>query len=80
VHDQARRLQAMSDELETVRAALNERKLVERAKGVLMAHRSLTEDEAYRSLRQMAMNQKRRLADVAQMVLSMADVLPPHSS
>jgi AmiR/NasT family two-component response regulator len=45
-----------------------------------MAHRSLTEDEAYRSLRQMAMNQKRRLADVAQMVLSMADVLPPHSS
>jgi hypothetical protein len=80
VHDQARRLQAMSDELETVRAALNERKLVERAKGVLMAHRSLTEDEAYRSLRQMAMNQKRRLADVAQIVLSMADVLPPHSS
>jgi hypothetical protein len=79
VHDQAQRLQMMGDELETVRAALNERKLVERAKGVLMAHRRLTEDEAYRSLRQMAMNQKRRVADVAQMVLSMADVLPPHS-
>jgi hypothetical protein len=77
VHDQSVRLQAMGDELETVRAALNERKLIERAKGVLMAHRHLTEDEAYRSLRQMAMNQKRRVADVAQMVLSMADVLPP---
>jgi hypothetical protein len=79
VHDQSRRLQAMSDELETVRLALNERKLVERAKGVLMAHRGLTEDEAWRSLRQMAMNQKRRVADVAQMVLSMSDVLPPRS-
>jgi hypothetical protein len=79
VHDQALRLQAMGDELETVRAALNERKLIERAKGVLMAHRHLTEDEAYRSLRQMAMNQKRRVADVAQMVLSMADVLPPRA-
>jgi hypothetical protein len=79
VHDQSLRLQSMSDQLETARAALNDRKLIERAKGVLMVHRSLTEDEAYRSLRQMAMNQKRRVADVAQMVLSMADVLPPHS-
>jgi len=79
VHDQSLRLQAMGDELEMVRGALNERKLIERAKGVLMAHRHLTEDEAYRSLRQMAMNQKRRLADVAQMVLAMADVLPARS-
>jgi hypothetical protein len=77
VNDQARRLQAMSDELETVRSALNERKLIERAKGVLMAHRHLSEEEAYRSLRQMAMNQKRRVADVAETVLAMAEVLPP---
>jgi hypothetical protein len=76
VNDQARRLQAMHDELETVRGALNERKLIERAKGVLMAHRRVTEEEAYRALRQMAMNQKRRMADVAQTVLAMADMLP----
>jgi AmiR/NasT family two-component response regulator len=44
-----------------------------------MAHRHLTEEEAYRSLRQMAMNQKRRVADVAQMVLAMAEVLPTRS-
>jgi hypothetical protein len=79
VHDQSLRLQAMSDELETVRAALGERKLIERAKGVLMAHRHLTEEAAYRSLRQMAMNQKRRVAEVAQVVLAMADVLPARS-
>lgn len=75
VNEHARRLQAVSDELETVRSALNERKLVERAKGVLMANRHLTEDEAYRALRQMAMNQKRRIADVAEAVLSIAGTL-----
>jgi AmiR/NasT family two-component response regulator len=41
-----------------------------------MAHRHVTEEEAYRSLRQMAMNQKRRVADVAEAVLAMAEVLP----
>ena len=76
VHEQARRLQEMADELETARTALNERKLIERAKGLLMAHRHLSEDEAHRALRQMAMNQKRRIADVAQGVLAMAEVLP----
>jgi hypothetical protein len=79
VQEQSRRLQAMSDELDTVRAALNERKVVERAKGLLMEHRHLSEDEAYKSLRQTAMNQKRRLVDVAEAVLSMADILPSHA-
>jgi hypothetical protein len=77
VHEQALRLQAMHDELESARTALNERKLIERAKGLLMAHRRLSEEEAHRTLRQMAMNQKRRVVDVAQAVLAMADVLPP---
>lgn len=75
VQQQAHRLQSVSDELETVRAALNERKVIERAKGLLMTHRQLSEDEAYRTLRQMAMNKNRKLADVAEAVLGMADVL-----
>lgn len=79
VQEQSRRLQAMAEELETVRATLNERKLIERAKGVLMAHRQLPEDEAYKLMRQMAMNQKRRIRDVAEALLSMADVLPGKS-
>lgn len=79
VHDQARRLQAAHDELETVRASLNERRLIERAKGLLMAHRSLREDEAHKILRQMAMNQNRRIVDVAEALLSMAEVLPERS-
>jgi len=76
VQEQARRLQAMSDELQTVRASLNERKLVERAKGLLMAHRRLSEDDAHKMLRQTAMNQNRRLVDVAGSVLAMAEFLP----
>lgn len=73
---QSQRLQALSDELAAVRATLNERKLVERAKGLLMEHQGLDEGAAYRLLRQTAMNQNRRIVDVAQAVLSMAELLP----
>lgn len=76
VQEQARRLQAVSAELDTVRASLNERKLIERAKGLLMAHRQLSEEAAHKTLRQLAMNQNKRLVEVAEAVLSMADVLP----
>mgnify|MGYP006157116235 CR=1 FL=1 len=76
VQEQAHRLQTMGDELDTVRASLNERKLIERAKGLLMAHRHLSEEEAHKTMRQMAMNQNRRLIEVAEAVLAMADVLP----
>lgn len=75
VQDQASRLQVMSDELDTARASLKERKVVERAKGLLMAHRKLSEEEAYKMLRQTAMSQNRRLTDVAEAVLALADYL-----
>ncbi|TCS38361.1 ANTAR domain-containing protein [Paucimonas lemoignei] len=76
LQEQSRRLQVMSDELDTVRTALNERKTIERAKGLLMAHRQLSEQDAYKMLRRTAMNQKRRLIDVAEAVLAMSDMLP----
>jgi AmiR/NasT family two-component response regulator len=77
VREQSHRLQTMEAELDTVRASLHERKLIERAKGVLMARRRLNEEEAHRFLRQTAMSQSRRIVDVADALLSMADVLPP---
>ncbi|MEZ5702543.1 MAG: nitrate- and nitrite sensing domain-containing protein [Burkholderiaceae bacterium] len=76
VQDQSRRLQSMGQELDTVRASLNERKTIERAKGLLMAHRHVSEEEAHKTMRQMAMNQGKRLIDVSQALLSMAEVLP----
>lgn len=76
VREQSQRLAEMAAELDTIRASLNERKLIERAKGLLMAHRQLNEDQAHKLLRQTAMSQNRRLVDVAEAVLSMAHVLP----
>jgi response regulator NasT len=67
--------QALRTELEEAKSALTERKLVERAKGILMQTKRMTEDEAYRTLRRLAMDQGRRLADVAKSVISMAQLL-----
>lgn len=72
---QFRRFEQLNDELEKSRAALNDRKVIERAKGLLMAHRDFTEDQAYKMLRKMAMDQNKRLVDVAEAVLNMADLL-----
>lgn len=69
------RYRAVNEELERSRAALNDRKVIERAKGLLMAHRDLTEDQAYKALRKMAMDQNKRLVEVAGAVLDLADLL-----
>lgn len=52
-----------------------ERKFIERARGLLMKARVLSEDEAYRTLRRMAMKRNRRLGEVAKPVLEMVDLL-----
>ncbi|MFN4329205.1 MAG: nitrate- and nitrite sensing domain-containing protein [Limnobacter sp.] len=76
LNEQASRVQKLTEELAAVKTSLEERKLIERAKGMLMAHRGLTEEGAYRWLRRSAMDHNRRLADVAKSVLTLAD-LPP---
>jgi response regulator NasT len=70
-----RREQKLLDELTDTRRQLAERKLVERAKGLLMARSGLTEDQAYQKLRTMAMNKKLKLAEVAQRILDVEDLL-----
>ena len=62
-------------ELETTRAKLAERKLIEKAKGIVMQQRRLSEDEAYGALRKMAMDQNLALAEVARRVISVAQLL-----
>lgn len=71
---QSQRLQQINNELTEARAALEERKLLERAKVLLMKHRRMSEEEAHKLLRNMAMNQSRRLIDVARSVIDMAAV------
>jgi len=62
-------------ELDEARTELADRKLIERAKGILMSRRGLTEDEAYTLLRRQAMNEKRKLADIARAIITAADLL-----
>ncbi|MFT3691426.1 ANTAR domain-containing response regulator [Paenirhodobacter sp.] len=63
------------EELAATRAALEERKVIDRAKGVLMRAKGLNEEEAYALLRRTAMDQKRRIADVAQALVLAAEML-----
>ncbi|WP_341701894.1 ANTAR domain-containing protein [Ferrovibrio sp.] len=70
-----REFQALRDELKKTKATLAERKLIDRAKGLLMRERSLTEDEAYAALRKLAMDRQQRLVDVAEALIAFADVL-----
>jgi response regulator NasT len=66
----------MARELADARNELAERKLVDRAKGILMKSKGLDEESAYKLLRKTAMNQNRRIADVAQgliMAISLLD-------
>lgn len=76
LQEQARRINEMTEELASVRATLNERNVVERAKGLLMARRGISEEQAHRLLRQASMKQNRRLVDVAEATLALIDLIP----
>lgn len=75
VQGQAQRLERMSGELAEVRQALEERKLIDKAKGILIQSRGITEEEAYKQLRQSAMDSNKRIIDVATNIISVADML-----
>lgn len=67
--------QSLRTQLAEAQLKLSERKVVERAKGLLMKSRGLDEDAAYAALRKMAMDRKLKLAEVAQRVIDAADIL-----
>ena len=65
----------LREELERTRTALEERKVIDRAKGILMKAKSLSEEAAYTLLRKTAMNENKRIAEVAQSVVTAAELL-----
>jgi response regulator NasT len=67
--------QRMRTELEATKRALEERKTIDRAKGMLMKLKGLTEDEAYSLLRKTAMDQGRKVSDVAEALVTAAGLL-----
>nr|WP_315244982.1 nitrate- and nitrite sensing domain-containing protein [uncultured Albidiferax sp.] len=71
---QSARMASMEQELDAARRALHERKVIERAKGVLMARLGMNEEAAFRVLQKTSMDQNRRLLEVAEATLSLPDL------
>jgi two-component system, response regulator / RNA-binding antiterminator len=67
--------QSMRRDLEKAESQLTERKDIDRAKGILMKQRGWSEEESYQALRKMAMDRGIKLAEVAQQVVAMAELL-----
>lgn len=66
----------MQSELNAAKQALIDRKTIDRAKGILMRQRNISEPDAYNLLRKTAMGQSRKVIDVAQALVTAADLLP----
>lgn len=72
--EQDRALRGQLDEAQT---QLSERKLIERAKGVLMDDVGLSEEQAYKHLRKLAMDRGQRMGQVAERIVAARDLLRP---
>ncbi len=67
----------MARELDDVRSELESRKVIDRAKGILMKTRGLSEPNAYALLRKTAMNQNRKISEIAESLITAAGLLAP---
>ncbi len=68
-------MRQMRSELDAAKQALEDRKTIDRAKGILMRQREMSEDAAYSLLRKTAMDQGRKVIDVAHALVTAADLL-----
>jgi response regulator NasT len=64
----------LRDELDRAKIALEDRKVIDRAKGILMKAKNLTDEDAYALLRKAAMNENKKIAEVAQSVITVAEL------
>jgi len=65
----------LQSELEDTKTELQDRKTIDRAKGILMKQKGISENDAYALLRRTAMNNKKKIADIAASVVTAADLL-----
>jgi response regulator NasT len=64
----------LQKELSEAKTELADRKVIDRAKGLLMTAKGLSEEDAYALLRRTAMNEKRKLADIARSIVTAAEL------
>ena len=67
--------QRLKSELEKTKSRLEERKLIDRAKGILIKTRGFTEDDAYHTLRKLAMDRNIAIGEMAKNIIAMAELL-----
>jgi response regulator NasT len=65
----------LQDELDRTKSALEERKVIDRAKGILMKVKGLSEEEAYVLMRSTAMREKKKIGEIAQSILTASELL-----
>lgn len=65
----------LQEELERTKSQLEDRKVIERAKGILMKMKGLNEDEAYVLLRSTAMREKKKIGEIAQSIITASEML-----
>jgi len=65
----------LQDELDRTKSALEDRKVIDRAKGILMKLKGLTEEEAYVLMRSTAMREKKKIGEIAQSILTASELL-----
>lgn len=65
----------LQDELDRTKSALEDRKILDRAKGILMKLKSLSEEEAYVLIRSTAMREKKKIGEIAQSIITAAELL-----
>src|SRR5476649_1006578 len=65
----------LQGELDQAKTALEDRKVIDRAKGILMKAKQLSEEQAYVLLRNTAMNEKKKIAEIAQSVITASEIL-----
>lgn len=70
-----REFQALREELEQTKTTLADRKVIDKAKGIIMKQRGMDESEAYKSLRKMAMDSNKRISEIAKDVIAIAELL-----
>ena len=68
-------VQKLKQDLIKTRGQLEERKVIDKAKGILMKHKHYSEDEAYQALRKMAMDKNKRIIEIAEGIIAAFDLL-----
>ncbi|ALB62975.1 Response regulator NasT [Cronobacter condimenti 1330] len=76
VRQQAREVESLTRQLASLQASLEERKLIERAKSLLISHQQLSEEQAWHQLRKLAMDQNKRMVEIAEAMLAVAQLWP----